>query len=102
MLEQVKAALRRTRHTEHTSDPQRIAAMERQADVDRLEDDEQLAKAIAGAECAAHGHIGPIRVELDAGTAGDYVPWGLASPFRQAPKCQRCGDELPESESRHV
>ncbi|GGK61346.1 hypothetical protein Sme01_03050 [Sphaerisporangium melleum] len=97
MLEQVKAALRRTRRTENASAAQRIAAMERQADADRLGDDERLARAIAAAECAAHGHVGPIPVEPEVDAANDYAPWGLVSPFRRTPSCQRCGVELPEA-----
>ncbi len=100
MLAQVRALLKGTRSEVEVADAQQIAAMERQAEADKLEDDAQLAKAVAAAECAMHGHIPPPILEVDPDA--DFVPWGLSSPFKKAPSCQRCGSELAESRTRDV
>lgn len=76
---------------------ERIAELEHQEQRARREADDDLARRIAVAECAHHGHVEP-----EGGPFADEVEitaWGLAAPIRIGPHCTRCGANLAKEES---
>jgi hypothetical protein len=71
---------------------ERITELERQEACARRAADDDLARRIAAAECAQHGHVVP-----DDGPAADTVEitdWGSTISIRLGPYCTRCGTNL--------